>query len=483
MDTTSTRESAPHSSAPRRVAAKYLGIALLATYTSLLWLVDGSFYFRPVSSDSITGAWLINLITMSLVLVILLVICRRTRHLIRHRALVFVIPPATSAVSFAFCYLPVLPGTWGTVLFLGLSVALGALLVIMWVLWAECHACSGSRYSLGVVCTAFGTTFIVSVGICLVLPREVLPGFVSLLPGASGALLMSTVRHSGTRFPPLMPKSVASEARPTMVVVCAVSLVTTTACSFLGGIIPQDTVPFTQGLAIGTAFGGAVLFGLFGINAASGRRLTIFQLCPWVIIAALVAFALFLNGAATHLASFALAIGCLSIFQVLLIVYFGTLASKGYVPSTLTFGVSIVCIDCGTVIGDVLSLYYESLTLPMHDALTQTTCLVFICLLACLLIPLTRQEFLLNKLMSDPVPQSRIDLICEEMTREFGLSPREGELLKLLARGATTGRIAAKLTISPNTVNTHIRHIYEKTDIHSRGELLEYVTMRREEEE
>lgn len=143
---------------------------------------------------------------------------------------------------------------------------------------------------------------------------------------------MSTVRHSGTRFPPLMPKSVASEARPTMVVVCAVSLVTTTACSFLGGIIPQDTVPFTQGLAIGTAFGGAVLFGLFGINAASGRRLTIFQLCPWVIIAALVAFALFLNGAATHLASFALAIGCLSIFQVLLIVYFGTLASKGYVP-------------------------------------------------------------------------------------------------------------------------------------------------------
>ena len=32
--------------------------------------------------------------------------------------------------------------------------------------------------------------------------------------------------------------------------------------------------------------------------------------------------------------------------------------------------------------------------------------------------------------------------------------------------------------ISPNTVNTHIKHIYDKTSIHHRAELIDYVNMR-----
>lgn len=97
---------------------------------------------------------------------------------------------------------------------------------------------------------------------------------------------------------------------------------------------------------------------------------------------------------------------------------------------------------------------------------------------AALIILLTRQEFLLERLMSDPVPREKAELICEEMAAEFKLSPRETEILRLLAQGASTNKIAEKFFISPNTVNTHIRHIYEKTSIHSRAELIDYVNMR-----
>jgi len=50
------------------------------------------------------------------------------------------------------------------------------------------------------------------------------------------------------------------------------------------------------------------------------------------------------------------------------------------------------------------------------------------------------------------------------------LSPREEEILRLLARGSRSKEIADRLEISPGTVNTHVRHIYEKLHVRSRAE-------------
>ncbi len=50
------------------------------------------------------------------------------------------------------------------------------------------------------------------------------------------------------------------------------------------------------------------------------------------------------------------------------------------------------------------------------------------------------------------------------------LSGREAEILQLVARGYSHGDIASALEISQNTVITHIRHIYDKLDVHSRSE-------------
>jgi two-component system, NarL family, nitrate/nitrite response regulator NarL len=49
------------------------------------------------------------------------------------------------------------------------------------------------------------------------------------------------------------------------------------------------------------------------------------------------------------------------------------------------------------------------------------------------------------------------------------LSPREHEVLELLATGASTPVIAEQLFLSPATVKTHLHHLYEKLEVSDRA--------------
>ena len=44
----------------------------------------------------------------------------------------------------------------------------------------------------------------------------------------------------------------------------------------------------------------------------------------------------------------------------------------------------------------------------------------------------------------------------------LGLTPREAEILAVLARGKTTQQIAATLSLSEKTVRTHLERVYTK---------------------
>lgn len=54
------------------------------------------------------------------------------------------------------------------------------------------------------------------------------------------------------------------------------------------------------------------------------------------------------------------------------------------------------------------------------------------------------------------------------------LSKRETEVLELLAQGISYKMIAEKLFLSFNTVDTHVKHIYEKLHVSSIGEAVAY---------
>ena len=54
------------------------------------------------------------------------------------------------------------------------------------------------------------------------------------------------------------------------------------------------------------------------------------------------------------------------------------------------------------------------------------------------------------------------------------LSPREREVLQLLAEGNATKEVARRLSVSAKTVETHRRQIMQKLDLHSVAELTKY---------
>ena len=76
---------------------------------------------------------------------------------------------------------------------------------------------------------------------------------------------------------------------------------------------------------------------------------------------------------------------------------------------------------------------------------------------------------------ADPqsVSDSTTDERCRMLAESRGLSGREAEILGYLARGRSQPYIRDELVLSKNTVATHVKHIYQKLDVHSRQELLD----------
>ena len=69
--------------------------------------------------------------------------------------------------------------------------------------------------------------------------------------------------------------------------------------------------------------------------------------------------------------------------------------------------------------------------------------------------------------MRKPVPEHGTELEEGGLRR---LTRRETAILELIARGSSYAKVAAALGLSIGTVQTHIKHIYGKLSVHSRGE-------------
>src|SRR5262249_52323272 len=69
--------------------------------------------------------------------------------------------------------------------------------------------------------------------------------------------------------------------------------------------------------------------------------------------------------------------------------------------------------------------------------------------------------------------RSRYQLEVQQRPRSLiveSLSAREGDILKLIAQGLSNKQIARSLAIAPETVKSHVKHIFTKLGVENRAQ-------------
>jgi DNA-binding CsgD family transcriptional regulator len=74
-------------------------------------------------------------------------------------------------------------------------------------------------------------------------------------------------------------------------------------------------------------------------------------------------------------------------------------------------------------------------------------------------------------------PEQRVAPVAELVSRDLAISAREGEIAVLLSLGHTLSSVATRSGISLHTVRVHLKHIFEKTGVHSQSELIRRVLL------
>lgn len=78
---------------------------------------------------------------------------------------------------------------------------------------------------------------------------------------------------------------------------------------------------------------------------------------------------------------------------------------------------------------------------------------------------------------NEQTPKDLFGATCDRVADEFELTKREREILPYLAQGYSLPYIRNELYIAQSTIDTHVRHIYKKMDLHSKEELITYVRL------
>ncbi|WP_080800751.1 helix-turn-helix transcriptional regulator [Arabiibacter massiliensis] len=125
----------------------------------------------------------------------------------------------------------------------------------------------------------------------------------------------------------------------------------------------------------------------------------------------------------------------------------------------------------------ILSLFASD-----HAAVSMLSIAVVMVILACILF--TVRSFSFDRTIDGIEPDDALELSahsarwenrCEEIAERCGLTPRECEVFRLLARGRNSPYIQKELVITNNTVKAHVKHIYQKLGVSSHQELIDLV--------
>ena len=182
--------------------------------------------------------------------------------------------------------------------------------------------------------------------------------------------------------------------------------------------------------------------------------------------------------------AFAMVFAARSVAEMQLITHFAAICRRRGYCSTMLFGCGFAVLSAGEALGLLVGLLIaplESAGLTMF-LLVCANVIVIVVILSIMRVNATFQKAELEALAMRQVrsnaPEKHgagatTEQVVSAWAQLYSLSAREGEVAVLLLSGRNVPAIAEMLSISQSTVQTHVKHIYEKTDVHTRQELID----------
>ena len=364
----------------------------------------------------------------------------------------------------------------------------GAFMAAYQLAWGAAYCHDGERSATPYVAGGFACAIVVDAPLLFMIP-EAAAVFSALLPLVSGALFASidpqlrTYRRTAP-VAPLPKRSVRSRLKAhlgtSMMLLCAVALVMT-GFGYLQHLVsfsPIASVGYPNGILVQVARGVTAVL-VFAIVVLGRRRASaVYRVGLLAMIAGFMLMA-FLFGTNLFWVSGAIIISGYTILDLLIWVAFSQIAYAQSRDPLKTIALmrllAVLCYPVGAVAGIMLVGNGET----MHgNVAAETTVVGYLVVIATVLLLSSEDMWMLTgrqqpSLSGDDraTQEERIDAWFDSI----GLTAREREIGLLLAYGRTQPWIAERLSISENTVGTHVRHIYQKADVHDRQQFIDSV--------
>ena len=364
----------------------------------------------------------------------------------------------------------------------------GAFMAAYQLAWGAAYCHDGERSATPYVAGGFACAIVVDAPLLFMIP-EAAAVFSALLPLVSGALFASidpqlrTYRRTAP-VDPLPKRSVRSRLKAhlgtSMMLLCAVALVMT-GFGYLQHLVsfsPIASDGYPNGILVQVARGVTAVL-VFAIVVLGRRRASaVYRVGLLAMIAGFMLMA-FLFGTNLFWVSGAIIISGYTILDLLIWVAFSQIAYAQSRDPLKTIALmrllAVLCYPVGAVAGIMLVGNGET----MHgNVAAETTVVGYLVVIATVLLLSSEDMWMLTgrqqpSLSGDDraTQEERIDA----WFYSIGLTAREREIGLLLAYGRTQPWIAERLSISENTVGTHVRHIYQKADVHDRQQFIDSV--------
>lgn len=352
-----------------------------------------------------------------------------------------------------------------------LAGGIGSALLIL--LWCEIYSClSPVRVAL-----YYALAIIGGVVLTFVLQgfrTEYLYGALIVLPALSAALAHRSYRL----YIPAEDRPVAADRRlipwKFFLILALFELVASYSSAHIRSVYP---LLIGSHSTVTTLIGGLVLFGWVWWFSNRLPLSTLYRAPVILICCGLLVVPLFGIGG-TLAGSFCTALGVM-LFNAIVFLFLCDISKRFGVSALLLFGIEESLLLVGWA-GREAALLFDGTGLfgTAGPAVGAVASIVVIILVAALV--LNEREIgerwgiaFMGKRPPEETERTRLAHRCAAVAEECHLTPREQEVMELLAQGKSLSGVAHELIIAEGTAKAHTRHIYEKLGINTRQELLD----------